>query len=320
MSNVVKKHNNLVNASYSLTLSEQRLVAMAIANAQGKKELLEGVMTLNAQDYAEKYDMSLNAAYMALSDASAQLFERRFSWKYLSDKGVEQVSVRRWIYGIDYIKSEGRLKLRFSPDIVPYLAQLQSAYSYYSIEQVAGLTSAYAFRLYELLIAWRKSGEMPKISLADLRNRLGVLDGEYKVMKNFKARVLDVAVKQINEHTDIDVSYEQHKRGRVITDFTFKFKPKVTVSMLSSDVNDDGRDDNTFDMFDSFKMTDKQRRYFSDKLAKLPECAHLANPNEIKSAAEFSDWIYNDLLNPNSPNNWAYFLKIVGYNPNYKGK
>lgn len=320
MSNVVKKHNNLVNASYSLTLSEQRLVAMAIANAQGKKELLEGVMTLNAQDYAEKYDMSLDASYKALTEASAQLFERRFSWRYFSEKGVEQVSVRRWIYGIDYIKAEGSLKLRFSPDIVPYLAQLQSAYTYYSIEQVAGLTSSYAFRLYELLIAWRKSGAMPKINLEELRNRLGVQPKEYSTIGNFKARVLDVAVKQINEHTDIDVSYEQHKRGRVIDSFTFKFKHKVAVSLLPNDVDENGRDSNTFDMFDSFKMTDKQRRYFSDKLAKLPECAHLANPNEIKSAAEFSDWIYNDLLNANSPNNWAYFLKIVGYNPNYKGK
>jgi plasmid replication initiation protein len=44
-------------------------------------------------------------------------------------------------------------------------------------------------------------------------------------MNNFKSRVLE-SIKQINEHTDITVSYEQHKRGRNISGFSFRFKPK----------------------------------------------------------------------------------------------
>ena len=39
-------------------------------------------------------------------------------------------------------------------------------------------------------------------------------------------RVIELALKQINEHTDITASYEQHKKGRVITGFSFKFKHK----------------------------------------------------------------------------------------------
>ena len=45
-------------------------------------------------------------------------------------------------------------------------------------------------------------------------------------MGNFKPRVLDLATNQINEHTDIFVSYEQVKAGRVISGFTFTLKPK----------------------------------------------------------------------------------------------
>ena len=45
-------------------------------------------------------------------------------------------------------------------------------------------------------------------------------------MCDFKKRVLDPAIKQINEHTDITVKVEQHKTGRSITGFSFKFKPK----------------------------------------------------------------------------------------------
>ena len=45
-------------------------------------------------------------------------------------------------------------------------------------------------------------------------------------MVNFKTKVLDFAIDQINEHTDIKASYEQHKEGRSITGFTFTFKEK----------------------------------------------------------------------------------------------
>lgn len=52
-------------------------------------------------------------------------------------------------------------------------------------------------------------------------------DDEYQRMHHFKSRVLETAITQINEHTDIKATYEQHKKGRTITGFSFKFKQKV---------------------------------------------------------------------------------------------
>ena len=72
---------------------------------------------------------------------------------------------------------------------------------------------------------------MPVISLKDLRFKLGVEDNEYPTMDNFKRRVLDPSIKQINKYTDITAGYDQHKAGRVITGFSFYFKqnkPKKT--------------------------------------------------------------------------------------------
>jgi plasmid replication initiation protein len=55
--------------------------------------------------------------------------------------------------------------------------------------------------------------------------KIGVLDAEYQRMYDLKIR-FRAALKQINEHTDITASYEQHKKGRTITGFSFKFKQK----------------------------------------------------------------------------------------------
>ncbi|STZ74903.1 replication protein [Moraxella lacunata] len=55
----------------------------------------------------------------------------------------------------------------------------------------------------------------------ELRNRLGVINDEYPRMETLKRKVIDFAVKQVNDKTDIDITYEQHKNGRKIIGFTF---------------------------------------------------------------------------------------------------
>jgi plasmid replication initiation protein len=110
--------------------------------------------------------------------------------------------------------------------VQPLLCDLREKFTHYTLEQIADLTSVHAVRLYELLIAWRSTGKTPVIEVADLRQRLGIEPNEYQRMTDLKRRVLDFAVKQINEHTDITVSYQQHKRGRCISGFEFRLRLK----------------------------------------------------------------------------------------------
>ena len=84
--------------------------------------------------------------------------------------------------------------------------------------------------MYEILIAWRSTSKTPVISLTEFRQQLGVLPEEYPRMFDFKKYVLDSALKQINAHTDIQVTYEQHKTGRRITGLSFTLKTKKVVS------------------------------------------------------------------------------------------
>ena len=141
----------------------------------------------------------------------------------------------------------------FAPTVLPLITQLEKHLTSYELQQVASINSAYAVRLYEVLIAWRTTGKTPQITVEDLRNKLGVLNGEYERMSNFKSRVLDYSIEQINEHTDIKASYEQHKQGRKVTGFTFKFKVKDKKKKSI-----DTRDVDTADMFTVEGLNDKQ--------------------------------------------------------------
>ncbi|WP_149938260.1 RepB family plasmid replication initiator protein, partial [Acinetobacter baumannii] len=139
------------------------------------------------------------------------LFARPFSYQSLSDKGNIINHKSRWVSEVAYIDNEAVVRLIFAPAIVPLITRLEEQFTKYEIQQISNLTSAYAVRLYEILIAWRSTGKTPLITLSDFRQKIGVLDTEYKRMYDFKKYVLDIALKQVNEHTDITVKVEQHK-------------------------------------------------------------------------------------------------------------
>lgn len=237
---VVKKSNTLINAAYTVTLAEQRLILLAIAKSGESPESMRH-LTVHARDYAKQYRVTLNTAYEALQSATAQLFERRFSYQRYTDKGHLRDVVSRWVSRVEYGEAEGVVTLSFSDDLLPLLCDLKEKFTHYALEQVADLKSAYAIRLYELLIAWRSTGKTPVIEVDDLRRRLGLEEDEYPRMDNFKRRVLDFAVGQVNKHTDIVASYEQHKRGRSISGFRFKFQPKSANSNVDNSADQNGK-------------------------------------------------------------------------------
>lgn len=228
MGDLIVKDNALINASYNLDLVEQRLILLAIIEAResGKGINANDPLTIHAESYISHFNVHRNTAYQALKDACDDLFARQFSYQERNKKGNIEHIRSRWVSEVRYIDKEATVKLIFSPSIVPLITLLEKEFTKYDIEQVCQLNSAYAVRLYELLIQWRSTGKTSQIPLPEFRKRLGVLDNEYQLMSDLKKRILDLAITQINEHTDITVSYEQHKAGRTITGFSFTFTQK----------------------------------------------------------------------------------------------
>ena len=306
---LVVKDNALINASYNLELTEQRLVMLAIINA---RELGQGItadskLEIHASDYAKLFNVSPDASYKALKDAVNNLFNRQFSYTAEYKKTGKVGIVRsRWVSRIFYVDDLALLEITFAPDVVPLITRLEEHFTKYEAKQVAHLTSKYATRLYELLIAWREVGKTPVFELQQLRKNLGVEDDEYQRMHHFKSRVLETAITQINEHTDIKATYEQHKKGRTITGFLFKFKQKQQPKKLDSK-----RDPNTPDFF--IKMTDAQRHLFAKKMSEMPEMGKYSQGTE--SYQQFAIRIADMLLEPEKFRELYPILEKSGFQP-----
>jgi plasmid replication initiation protein len=307
---LVVKDNALINASYNLEVTEQRLVLLSIVRARetGQGITADSKLEIHASDYAKQFHVTKEAAYKALKEAVNNLFERQFSFREEYKRTGKTGVVRsRWVSRIKYVDELAILEITFAPDVVPLITRLEQHFTSYKIEQVGQLTSKYAIRLYELLIQWRDVGKTPALEIDDFRFKLGIELHEYKLMHQFKSRVLEPAIKQINEFTDITATYEQQKKGRTITGFEFKFKLKNQPPKEKKLP----KDQNTIDMFTN--MTQKQILLFANKLAHDDQFG--SRVGEVGESREDLERRLIDLLaDPRNQHKWADDLKRLGFN------
>lgn len=233
------------------------------------------------------------SAYKCLENAVNGLYESEYQYIEIHANGKRETHRERFVSGISYSEGFGQVKLKFTPNTVPLVVGLSENFTKYEIEQVAKLSSQYALRLYEILSQWRAKGQFT-LDLAELRFKFGLLDDEYPRMDNFKRWVLDMAVNEINEHTDLSVSYEQHKRGRVIIGFTFIIKQKSKSQEPTP-----------------LTMTPKQCKMFANKLSKLPELSDMAQSGW--SYEQFAEYIEQDLLDIDKADFYHPYLAELGF-------
>jgi plasmid replication initiation protein len=297
MSKLIVKDNSLMQASYTLDMVEQRLILLAIAKARetGHGITENSLLEVHANSYINTFHVEKHTAYTVLKDASKSLFDRYVTYHDVNPKtGKDRSFHCRWVDKIGYEPNSGIVFLRFTQDIVPLITRLEENFTKYELQQVARLTSAYAIRLYELLIQWRSAGKTPIFDLQIFRQQLGVEVNQYKTMSNFKTYVLDFALKQVNEWTDITAQYEQHKTGRIISGFSFKFRQKKPKKS------------------NLVTLTHPQRLLFAKKLSELPEVSSKYSEG-TESYSQFAVRIADMLKDPEKLKEFTPLLKKVGY-------
>lgn len=223
---LVYKANEVVEASYKLSLNEQRVILACIAQVNSTEMLLiTDRFELSAKDFSKLFSVADKTAYEALREVTESLFNRYVVIKdSFSEKATNQYLKTRWISSILYAPDEGKITLRFAQDMLPYLSGLKRAFTKYKLEHIGKMTSVYAIRLYELLAQWQSTGTR-EVELVWLRTQFEISD-QYADMSDFKKRVLNPAVKDINDHSNLKVSWTQRKTGRQVTHLTFHFEEK----------------------------------------------------------------------------------------------
>ena len=290
---LVVKTNRLNQAFQVLTLAELHIVQLAIVDARetGTGFNSDTPLRLDALRYAEAFGTTRQNAYQRMKEAEDSLFNRRFSFYDEDGKLVKS----RWIQQVKYLDDQGAIELVFTTAVVQGISRIDGVkefFTQYLLSQTAHLTSVYSARLYELIIQWKTTGKTPVFELNNFRDQLGIGVNEYQRMHHFKARVLELAVDEISSKTDITVDYEQHKKGRVITGFSFKFKQKKP---KQAEIATETPKTATNDPDTTKPLTEPQIAKYSMILCKLGSISDLSNFPDYPA---FANWIGNILRNP----------------------
>jgi len=216
---VVTQANSLVEARYRLTLTEQKLLLSLVSLIAPEDEEFQDY-ALEVKSFADLIRTKNQNYYKEMSEILERLMGRVLHIE--QDGDWHKV---HWIGYARHRKGSGTITVRFDPFLKPYLLQLKNRFTSYQIGAIAQFRSSYSIRIYQLLKQYERLGER-RLSVAELRQRLDIAENEYGRHADFRRRILLPAVEDINQKSDIMISFTQAKRGTKVTDVVFTIRGK----------------------------------------------------------------------------------------------
>lgn len=220
--NSIKKSNefSMAKISHRLTLNQMQLLAYAIYSTQQN-----GATEFHKADFEKKFNLGEYRSEDAKKD-SRRLFELEFS---LDDMESDEFDYLHVFQRIQYKK--GLFTFKWSEDMIPHILDLKERYNLTNLTITSNFKSSFSWKLYDYLKShygyWHKT-----ITKEALMKLFGV-DDKRTYQNNtgkFKQTVLDVAIAEINEHTELEVRYEEEVKGRSIIGFDLIWSNGKTVA------------------------------------------------------------------------------------------
>ena len=248
---LVYQKNELIRASYRLTLNELRLLACAMSKITRESKVQDRVF-VTAKDMLV-VGCSKACVYSEMKAAAELLFNRELVF---TEKDRSAVDLVRWVQAVKYEPEAGRVSLLFSDPIFPYLIDMKENFTIYELHCLQAIKSAHSLRLFQL---WTSVKKLPfyQKSFEELKTMLG-LTNKYDKFSHFKTRILDPAVAQCWK-AGLSVTYDLVKDGPRVIAIRFLIRE---VAELTNDSESDSKPA----VETVIKLNGKQAMAYAEKL------------------------------------------------------
>ena len=228
----IKQHNTITSGRYDFSACQLDILFMLLASLDESDEV-------NKQYHIRVKDIELITGrkwnYQQLREGTEDMMSRVFEIQM--PQGLRQIVL---FTTVQYLDGTGSFYMKINEDARPYFFDLKNNFTLLELKSVLSCTSKHAKRLYSLACQWRGTGGHT-YNIGEFKEMLGLKDPkgkekeQYTQIGELKKYVLDIAKKQINEHTDIVFDYELIKiRGRsfdTIKLFCGFSKPKLQMEI-----------------------------------------------------------------------------------------
>lgn len=224
--NVIQKSNqfSMAKMSHGLSLNQMQLLAFAIYSTQK-----DGTTAFNKAQFEKKFDLSYKTLHA--KDDTKKLYELGFS---IEDLGADYFEYQRIFQRISYKK--GLFEFKWAEDMIPHILHLKERHTTIDLTITSKFRSAFSWTLYDYLKShygyWHK--EISKIELMKL---FGVEDKKTYLNNTgrLKSTVLDVAISELNDFTDLEVWYVERKKGKAIVAFDLHWSMAKKIETAASE-------------------------------------------------------------------------------------
>ena len=219
----VVKHNDFIQKSrFSLSVQETKVILFLISKIKpDDTDFINQEFDIVEFCKVCHIDTDNGKNYRNLKDTIKHLSDKS-EWVMIDD--VTE-TIMRWINKAWINKGSGKIRIRLDDDMKPYLLDLHKNFTSYELIYTLPMRSQYSIRLYELLRSYEYKGRTITLELEGLKRILSAENHER--YNNFKRKVLDIAIREINHFSDLAVSYEPVKVGRSYAKIKFIMKLKI---------------------------------------------------------------------------------------------
>lgn len=220
--------NDLIKSAQGLNIGEKRLLMLAVSKLDSKAtpSIQGATVSITVSEMVEMFDLNPDKAYQEAKKAAEGIMKRQIRLK-TNDADSELI---QWVGKSKYNKGEGWILVEFYYGLFPHLFELKSHFTSYRLSRASGLRSVYSWRLFELLMQFKKTGLL-NILIDDFHHSLETPKTYHVDFSLLKARVIEPAVKEIREKDGLAVEWEAIKAGRKVKALKFTFPTEQQLSL-----------------------------------------------------------------------------------------
>lgn len=234
---IIKKSNDLITAKYRLTIIQQYVLHNVISQIHMDDTDFKKY-EVNVRSIADNHGIDTKNAYRYIKKSALELNKQPI---IIGDE-IEGIALN-WFSSVRYNSNRGTLLVDFHPDLKPYLLQLQGYFTQYENKNIQQFKCVHSLRFYEFLKQKQNLGKGKEfyieLTIAEIRSMFCFSDNEYKNTKDLRVRVIEPALKEINEQTDLSIVDIQFlKKGRSINSVYITAKPRTLSKTLKKSDSD----------------------------------------------------------------------------------
>lgn len=207
-------------------LTEHKVVEFIISQIKNSDSELAKtntikVIEISPSEFAKVLNTPRDEIYRNARNIAINMTKRQYNFQYTDSKGKKAFRVGNFL--TDMLYENNMIKISINPVILPYFIEVKAKFTEFQLKYLTAMNSTYGIRLYKLLKQYQIIGKR-EFSVEELRKHFNIENNKYKQYSDLKKYTILMAIKHINEYTDIVVELEEHKVIRSVKKLTFHIK------------------------------------------------------------------------------------------------